>query len=200
MALRYTELTNIKTYIGVTGSTYDTILGTIGEAAESIFDQLIGSPAGLITSTKTEVHKPVDYSTEQQGYVFYLKTYLPTAITTVNGTAVGTLNTDYILEGRRLEFKTGIMPSVTFPYHWTVVYTSGYASLATIPNDIKQAIYVLVKAYWQERQASGIASFKQDLLSVNYDKGTVNGLTDPTESTQISATVAKYKIPYFYAT
>jgi len=99
MALRYVTLSDIKAFIGVSSSAYDTLITTMGESAESIFDQLIGSQTGLIQSTKTdEIHKPEDYSTEQAGRVFFLKTYLPTAITTINGTSPGTLNTDYILE------------------------------------------------------------------------------------------------------
>jgi len=96
--------------------------------------------------------------------------------------------------------KLGISIGTTFPYVWKITYTSGYSSIPNIPSDVKMAIYAMVKAYWVQRQASGISSFKQDLLTVNYDKGTIENLTSETEKSQISMTVNKYKIPYTYAT
>lgn len=164
-----------------------------------MFDQLIGSPTGLISSTKTdEVHRPEDYSSAEAGYVYYLKTYRPTSITTVQAVAPGTLGTDYTLEGRRLEMKTGVNIPSTFPFYWKITYVSGYLA-ADLPRDVKMAVMVLCKAYWVQRQATGISSFKQDLLSVSYDKGIVESITSETERNQITATVQKYKIPYTYA-
>lgn len=200
MALRYVTLVEIKAYAGITGSGNDTLLTMLWESAELYFDQLIGSPTGLIASAKTEVHDPKDYGGPETGHVFYLKTYRPTAITTIAGLSPGTINVDYTLAGRKLTMKTGVSMPSAFPYTWTIVYTSGYTAIADIPADVKTAVLSLVKAAWVQRQAMGISSFKQDLLSVTYDKGFLEGMTDQTAKWSVQAAIHKYLIPHVYAT
>ena len=94
--------------------------------------------------------------------------------------------------------KLGVNVPSTFPFYWKITYVSGYLA-ADLPRDVKMAVIVLCKAYWVQRQATGISSFKQDLLSVAYEKGIVASITSEAERTEITNTIQKYKIPYTYA-
>lgn len=169
MSTRYVSTAEVKSYLGITSARYDTVLGMIIETCENIFDGLIESKHGLFTETITEYHDPAEYSTSQQGRVFFLKAHNPTAVTSINGVSPGALNTDYTLNGRRIELKNSITFPTTFPYKWPIVYTAGYATDA-IPADVKLAIMIMANAYWLDKKSAGISSFKQDLLSVTYDR------------------------------
>jgi len=98
--------------------------------SEALFNRLINSENGLISSEKTEYFDPKrDFgSPSKVGKVFLLRTYKPTAITSVNGVSPGTANVNYTLIGRRLEFEFAKEYTTTFPNRYTVVYTSGIAS------------------------------------------------------------------------
>lgn len=199
MSSKYVSTAEVKQYLGINTAKYDSTLAMLIETCEGIFDGLIGSQTGLIENTKTEYHRVDDYSTQQQGTIFFLKTHNPTAITTYGGVAAGTRNVDYTLRGRRLELKNTLAFPSTFPYQWAIVYTSGYTA-ANLPADVKMAILILCNAFWTSKKATGISSFKQDLLSVTYDRAALDQIKDPAQLAEIRAIIWKYKIPTVYAT
>lgn len=167
----------------------------IVDTAETIFNQLIGSD-WLVQSQKTEYFYDWDFGLGKIGRVFFLKTYNPTVITTINGTSPGTINVNYTLIGRRLELEYAKEFPTTFPRRHTVVYTSG---LATIPSEIKTACLYISKGLYEQKKNMNVASFKQDLLSVNYNgKDFLTLLSDPSEITFINLIISKYLIPIYY--
>lgn len=105
-----------------TGAPDNATLASILLGAEALFDTLIGSATGILTSTKTEIH-PVA-NVRDNGRVFFLKTHKPTAITTINGASPGTIDVDYTLDGQKLEFDEFITAPTSFPYRYKIVYTS----------------------------------------------------------------------------
>ena len=130
------------------------------------------------------------------GRVFVLRQNNPTSVSTVDGTNM-TLNVDYILDGRRLILKDQVDTVADFPYLHTIVYTFGYA---TIPNDVKQAMYSVVTAMRNEsKRQGGIAGFTQDKLSVTFETDRW-GLKDPSTRDYITPEVKKmlkkYRVPY----
>jgi hypothetical protein len=197
---RYITIAEVNTMLGISGE--DTLISQLIDGAESIFDGLIGSETGLITSAKTEdfaINNP-NQPREKRNRVFYLGTYKPTAITTINGASPGTANVDYTLSGNVLEFKDAQTPPTTFPYRFRIVYTSGFADINAIPPDIKAAIKTITAAFYNTKNAQGIASFRQDLLSVNYKDGSIlDTIIDPASKNIVQATVARYTVYDFYA-
>ena len=78
-----------------------------------------------------------------------------------------------------LELKNGVAIPNTFPYRYKIVYAAGFA---TIPSDVKLAIQTLVGALYNTRNANGISSYRQDLLSVNFkDASILDTITDSEE-------------------
>ena len=61
MATRYITLSEMNSFLGISGE--DSHITSLIEGAESIFDTLIKSELGLLTSTKTEYHDPKEYNT-----------------------------------------------------------------------------------------------------------------------------------------
>ncbi len=174
-----------------TGAPDNATLASVLLGAEALFDTLIGSATGLIAGSKTEYHPAENKA--NNGRIFYLKTHKPTVITTVNGASPGTEDTDYTIEGQKLEFADFISAPTSFPYRYKIVYTSGYSSISTIPDDVKLAIKQITGAIWNSRQAQGMSSFKQDLLSVNYDKSVLDTL-GTAEKSQLNIVINKYKV------
>lgn len=190
MALRYTTTASLNAYLGTSG--IDALLTQLGESAEALLDTLMGD--GIESKTHTDIFPVGYYSANpcKEGRVFYLMGTNPTAVATVNGTSAGTINVDYTLRGTCLEFANGWTSPSAFPYQYKIAYTAGYS---TIPSDVQQAVNMIVGALYNTRNANGIASFKQDLLSVNYKDGSVLDTILDTESKGVvQAVVNRYKV------
>ncbi len=195
MALAYITLPEIQNFIGVSDN--ETLLNIMWETAESIFNNLIRS-SGLTSGSKTDYFSVEDFAPGVAGRIFYLKNYNPTAVTTINGVSPGTVNVNYTLVGRRLEFALPVELPSTFPYRYTLVYTAG---LSTITSDIKTACLYIVKGIWEQRKTMDIVSFSQDLLSVNYSADKfLDTITNESEKNFVRLIINKYTVPYFYAT
>lgn len=201
MAHRYVTTAEVNTLLGISGE--DTLIDSLIDGAESLFDNLIGSETGLISSTKTEDFAVDDDSKprSKRNRVFDLGTYKPTAITTINGASPGTVNVDYTLTRQRLEFKDIPTPPSAFPYVYRIVYVSGYTAIDAqtqtypLPADIKTAVKYITAGLYNTKNAQGIASFKQDLLSVNYKDGSIlDTILDPASKSFIQAVVANYTV------
>lgn len=174
-----------------TGAPDNATLASVLLGAEALFDTLIGSETGILTSTKTEYHPAENKA--NNGRIFYLKTHKPTTITTVNGASPGTVDVDYTIEGQKLEFDEFISAPTAFPYRYKIVYVSGYTNIGAIPDDVKLAIKEITGAIWNSRSAQGMSSFKQDLLSVNYDKSVLDTL-GTAEKSHLNTVINKYKV------
>lgn len=191
MTLRYVNLTELNNFLGTSG--IDSTVTDIGESAEALLDTLIGT-VGLEQRTGiTEYFKP-GYSPvyDEEGSVFYLKNTPITDVTKVNGVDPGTINTDFIVEVNRIELKTPVSPTNTFPYRYTIEYTAGYT---TIPEDVKLAVNTLASAIYSTKSSQGVASFRQDLLSVNYKAESIlDTIGDPGKKGLVQAVINKYRV------
>lgn len=190
MALKYVNLTELNNFLGTSG--IDSTITDIGESAEALLDTLIGT-VGLEQRTGiTEYFKP-GYSPvfDEEGSVFYLKNTPITDVTKVNGVDPGAINTDFIVEVNRIELKTPVSPSNTFPYRYSIEYTAGYT---TIPEDVKLAVNTLASAIYSTKNSQGVASFRQDLLSINYKaEGILDTIGDPEKKGLVQAVINKYR-------
>lgn len=142
--MKYTTLTSLNAYLGTSG--IDTLLAQLADSAEAMLDTLLGD--GIEQKIHTDIFPVGYYSSNpiKEGRVFYLNAINPTAVTSVNGTSAGTINTDYILDGNKLEFASNWNTPTTFPYHFKIIYTAGYG---TIPLDITLAVNMIVTALYK---------------------------------------------------
>lgn len=196
----YISSSEVVAFVGCDSTNADAIV----DMAEAVFNQLINSPTSLLQSAKTEYFDPKrDFPTPSKvGKVFLLRTYKPTTITTINGASPGTLNTNYTLTGRRLEFEFAKDLPTSFPYRYTVVYTSGLTAWEiTSAKDLKTACLYIAKWLYEKKKHMDVTSFKQDLLTVDFENGKdfLNTLSDPGEVSFIKLISNKYLVPYFYA-
>lgn len=98
---------------------------------------------------------------------------------------------DYRVYGQRLSLKTAITYNSTWPHTNTFAFTSGYA---VIPNDVKQACYMIVGALNSTKGASGIDRFKQDMLDVTYSgKNIMSDILDADKKGALALLLNKYK-------
>lgn len=188
MALKYTTTASINAYLGTSG--IDALLTQLAEGAEALFDTLTGD--GIETKTHTDYFDMGYYRQNpyNEGRVFYLPAVNVTAVTSVNGVSAGTIDVNYAIFGSKLELQYPVSMPTTFPYKYKVIYTAGFA---TIPSDVILAINTIVGAIYNTRNSNGIASFKQDLLSVNFkDASILDTLLDSETKGMIQAIVTKY--------
>ena len=189
MALKYTTLDNLNTYLGTSG--VDSLMTLTWELAESLFDTLVWW--GIESKNHTQVFKAwYSGNTYHEGRIFYLSANNITSITTIGWVSAGTIDVDYVIDLQRLEFESARSFPNNFPYQYKIVFVAWFS---TIPDDVKLAVNTIASVLYNTRNANGIASYKQDLLSVNYkDSSILDTITDPEAKGFIQNIVNKYKI------
>ena len=190
--MKYVTLSELNSYLGTSGE--DTLITTLWNYAESVFDTLIGQ---VLEEWHVTQYFPYWYSEGNypEGRVFWLNSTRIIDIVTINGTDPGTKDTDYIIEWRRLELKNTVTTANTFPFRYTIVYNAGYNP---IPDDVKLAVSILVGALYNTKNANGISSYRQDLLSVNYKDGNIlESITDTAQKGVVQAIINKYTVHTF---
>lgn len=175
--MAYISQAEAKTYLGISGTSEDDLIDALILGATETIDTYLGvTTLEEQTDASEQYEHPV--SNQDGGIwnwrVFFLRGPNPTDVNTIDWTSV-TINTDFILEWQRLVLKDAIAGVSTFPYKHTIVYTYGYS---TIPNAVKQAMYVIVNRMRGEAKRNGdIAGFSQDKLSVTYGSGDTKHIT-----------------------
>lgn len=160
--MAYVTTESVNVYLGTSGE--DPLIASLIASAESLFNHLINSN-GISQATFTEKYRyPLGgFHSENMWRVFYLDNINPTSVTEVDGVAISSGN--YYLEWRKLTLKTAVSYQQTFPHLNTIKYVAGYA---TIPDDVKLAIKMMVGFLYQSKNANWISSFTQDQLTVNF--------------------------------
>jgi len=190
--MKYVTLSELNSYLGTSGE--DSLITTLWNYAEGVFDTLIGQD---LVAWHVKQYFPCGYTegNYEEGRVFWLNRTNIIDIVTINGTEPGTKDTNYIIEWRRLELKNTLATPNTFPYRYTIVHNSWYD---TIPDDVKLAISIIVGALYNTKNANGISSYRQDLLSVNYKDGNIlESITDTTQKWVVQAIINKYTVHTF---
>ena len=85
--MAYITTAEANTYLGTSGE--DTLIASLILSAETLFNHLINS-SGLAQATVTEKYRyPLGgFTMENMGRVFYLDSFNPTALTSVDGVAL----------------------------------------------------------------------------------------------------------------
>lgn len=126
------------------------------------------------------------------GRTFYLEAPIDSTQTIeINNTALA--SGEFYAVQNRLVLKTAVQVP-TFPPIFTIEYTGGYNP---IPSDVKSACILITLSLNSKKNANGISSFRQDLLSVNYSQESLeNVLGDPTNASIVRTIVNKYRKPF----
>lgn len=152
--MAYTTASDVKTYLGITVTTDDTLLGSLITRAQSIIDEYTGRTFEAKTETKYYDAANVD------GRTLYLYADdLLTVITLTNGDGVVIAPANYRLEPRNHSPKWGISldkdTSWSFPdsdSEISVAGTWGYA--ATAPNNIVHACIRLAAFIYRQKDTT----------------------------------------------
>jgi len=135
--LNYAQLSDVKTYLGISWSSEDTSLAALLLQSYYLLNSMLGVDT-LNETTKTEVVERIFWD-----WTFWLHNRPVTALLTLDGTSyTWVLNTDYqILHNRQLRVKdiTDYMTSLEF-YNITATYTAWYDRDAERTLDASAAV------------------------------------------------------------
>jgi len=145
-----------KTYLNVSTSLHDTLIGNQVSAARQWFESYTGT--AVITQTITQI-----WDCTPQNWLFELAVGPVTGTPTVSykdsdGTYQTWSSSNYTLDtvsnpARIIKLATAAWPTIGyFPAVWKVVYSAGYASAAAVPEDIVNAILMMTGFFYENRE------------------------------------------------
>jgi hypothetical protein len=189
--MSYLSTADINAYLWT--SWEDTLIATLNKSAEIIFNNLIWSDwlSSWDVTEKFSYPTIADNNWFFIGHILYLKNINPTVIKEVDWVAV--TSWEYEITWQKVFLKNALSFQSAFPYKNSILYTAWFS---TIPDDVKQAIYMIVGALYNTRTSQWLDNFRQDLLAVTYSKTwTLESIIDPNSFSLLSSIVNKYKVP-----
>lgn len=158
------DATDLKTHLNMTGSTHDTELGEILDAALDLVANIVGP---LAPETVTEVHRGV------WSGVLILRTVPAAALVAVSA-RYGTTTTALTLTDYELDTETGIVRDVNgggFAGDYVIEFTAGYADL---PAAVRLAILIIAAHLWETQRGAAQSPVAQQ--QAEYDQPAPLGL------------------------
>lgn len=187
MATPYISTAEANTYLET--SWEDSIVAVLVDQASHLVDRF----CGYANTSSWFAFSAWTITAERHPYnglwPYYFKYPSINSITTIMSTAVSyTEWTDYIVRGRRVEFSSLItLPNYNTTFnHITFTYTKGFE---TIPDDIKDACYIIVSWLYNARKSVGIGQFTQGDLSISY----LGKILDDERYNTVKMLLSKYK-------
>jgi len=153
--MAYTTAAAVKTYLGISSATDDTLIGTLVAAAQSAID--VYTRRVFECSSATARLLDAESDTDPQRQILYLRDDLCTVTAVVNGDGVTVTAAQYVTEPRdttpyhALRLKTSTQTAWTFvtDQEGAISVTGKWAYSATAPADVVQAATRL--AAWMYR-------------------------------------------------
>jgi len=153
--MAYTTAAAVKTYLGISSATDDTLIGTLVAAAQSAIDVYTRRTFECTTATARLLDAVSDTDPTRQ--ILYLRDDLCTITAVVNGDGVTVTAAQYVTEPRdttpyhALRLKTSTQTAWTFTtdQEGAISVTGKWAYSATAPADVVQAATRL--AAWMYR-------------------------------------------------
>jgi uncharacterized phiE125 gp8 family phage protein len=170
-----TTLTKVKTYLGISGSTQDTLLSSLITAVSAGIESFCGREFGSATHTEY-------YDTDGETKIF-LPNYPVSSLTSVkyqtgtwdNITWTTYPASGYLLTGDqgRLSF-AGTLPKIT--KYLQIVYVGGYlidfdnegTATHTLPYDLTQIVNELIASTYNTRSSGGINTMSTEGQSITF--------------------------------
>lgn len=145
-----------KTYLAVSTSSHDTMIDNLISAARNWYEADTGT--AVITQTITQIWDctPCNWTFElsvgpvtDTPVVYYKDTDGTYQVWDAANYTVDTISDP----SRIVKTPTAAWPVVgNFPAAWKVVYSAGYSSAATVPEDVVQSILLMVGFYYENRE------------------------------------------------
>ena len=145
-----------KTYLNVTHSIHDTLIANQVSAARAWYEGYTGT--AVITQSITQIW---DYTPENACFELSVGPVTGTPVVSYKDTA-GAYQTwassNYTLDtvsdpARIVKISTSGWPTIGyFPAVWKIVYSAGYASAATVPEDTINAILMMTAFFYENRE------------------------------------------------
>jgi uncharacterized phiE125 gp8 family phage protein len=171
-----TTLTKVKSYLGISNSTHDTLLSSIITSVSAGVESFCGRRFGSASYTEY-------YDTDGETKIF-LPNYPVTTLTSVkyqggtwdNITWFDYPTPGYLLTGEqgRISF-AGSLPTIT--KYLQIVYTGGYLidfanetnpALHTLPFDLTQIVNELIASTFNTRTSGGISNMSTEGQSITF--------------------------------
>lgn len=152
--MAYTTTAKVKSFLGITWSDQDTLIGELITDAEAIINSLFHVDS-FEEASRTDTVK-CNYDEQ----VYYMYNMPVSSIDQVNGTAyTWVINDDYkIVRDRQVIFRTTLssyISTLKFEF-FDIVYTAGYA---TIPDWLDTMTKLTVWGLYNERKAIGLVEY-----------------------------------------
>jgi len=160
----------VKTILGISGSTQDTLIAFHIESAQNLLYQILGV-TDLLTHSVTKEETPI-----YDSLYFYLDEFPVTAITTIYDTGTHDEITGYSFSiGTKNKRKVNIVDSSGVPYgigrsSIKVTYTAGYADIDAVPNDIKTVVALMIGGLMaKNKQLGGVKEYRVGSKNVIFE-------------------------------
>ena len=187
---KYVTVAEANNYLGL--SCDDSTMSALIDGAESMVDNYVGADLSENATWSEEHSYPANtwQMSLKYGREIYLDGINPHGTLKIDSATIST--SDYRFFGQKLVLKNAVTLNQTFPYMNKYEFTSGFA---TIPNDVKQACFIIVGELHTTKTAGGISSFRQDMLSVNYskDNSMLVNILSPDKMNSLALLLNKYK-------
>ena len=153
--MAYTTAAAVKTYLGISSATDDTLIGTLVAAAQSAID--VYTRRVFECSSATARLLDAESDTDPQRQILYLRDDLCTVTAVVNGDGVTVTAAQYVTEPRdttpyyalRLKASSSLAWTYVTDQEGAISVTGKWAYSATAPADVVQAATRL--AAWMYR-------------------------------------------------
>lgn len=179
--MSWVTLSNVKTYMGITGTDSDAKLNLLISYTETLLKWLIWD---FTLSNKTERVSYCDINERELSFV--VSNPNVNSIVSIDWTAyTWVLDTDYMISnGRKLYVNdlSSYLASTNFNF-FTIVYNSW---VNPIPQDIQQLMYILISWEFYRDWWKIVSAHKVGDVSINY-------VTSEASSSMIDSIIWKYK-------
>lgn len=170
--MTYIDLASLKIYLGVIGSSDDTLLTNIANSVETFVENYTGRVFTSTTYTNEEYEGTDSFELKLKNYPIISLSYLGENENYLeNENDWDTIDAeDYWID--EYSGDRGIIRAnfkfAKYPHHYRVTYVAGYA---TIPEDLKMAIYDICGTYYNCRKTAGIDRERVGDYDVTFGKG-----------------------------
>lgn len=147
-----------KTYLNVSTSLHDTLIDNLVSASRVLYERYTGSAVISQTITQVWEYTPCDAEFELSVNPLITSTLPVLSYADSDGNYQTWASSNYTLDSisplaRIVKKSTASWPTVgEFPNRWQCVYLAGYASAAAVPEDIIDAILLMVGFLYENRE------------------------------------------------
>jgi len=202
--VNYATLTQLKSYLGISGTQDDLVLQLLLDWAYNTLNNLLQVESMNLTTGEDTVEAKKIYNNDwYYGYNIFLRNKPVTAITKINWTTYeGVKGTDYLITYDRKATIKDLMDYIA-TLSWDtfqIEYTRGYdrdlnewvpGAGDTLPDDIKLLQMMLVAWEWNKKGMEWVVEYKLGDETIKF--GSVNGQSEQDTFFSFKTILDKYR-------